>query len=506
VFVCIISRKRCAEKSNSQHIGFGLSLRKDESRPTPREGVANQHTSLRFQSRLLENIMSHTFQSLASSRSGSVFGSATALRTAWVPSAALAVLLITGCGNEKADVQAAAAAPPPPEVAVIKVAPQSITLTEVLPGRVEASRTAQVRARVPGIVQKRVFTEGSTVKAGDVLFRIDQAPFRATLSSTEAALARAEANLAQANLQVKRFKPLVKEAAISQQEFDNAVTAQKQAQADVAAARAAKQTASLNLGYATVTAPISGRIGRAQVTEGALVGQGEATPLATIQQIDPVYVNMTQSSAQLMSLRRALAEGKLEKGGEGAKITLMTEDGQRYPQTGTLLFSDVSVDPTTGSVTLRATVPNKDRSLLPGMYVRAQVNQAVQESAIVVPQQAVMRSAEGSSVLVVGGDNKVARRPVTVSRAKGNEWIISEGLKQGDTVIVEGLQKAKPDAVVKPVAWNGPTGTVAAVNVNSANGAVVASESNTAANPPPQPPSAGQAGASNASGTAGNAR
>lgn len=428
-------------------------------------------------------------------------------------SAAIALALVAGCGDKKADAQNAA--PPPPEVSIITVAPQRVALTDELPGRVEASRTAQVRARVPGIVQKRVFTEGSTVKAGEVLFHIDPAPFQATLSSAEAALSRSQANLAQANLQVKRFRPLIEENAISRQEFDNALTAQKQAEADVAAARASRQTASLNLGYATVKAPISGRIGRAQVTEGALVGQGEATPLATIQQIDPVYVNMTQSSTELLNLRRKLAEGKLERAGEDkAKVTLLTEDGQSYPQPGTLLFSDVAVDPTTGSVILRATVPNEDRSLLPGMYVRAQLNQAVQESAILVPQQAVARNADGSTVMVVDNENKVVVRPVSIEAAQGNDWIVSDGLKQGDKLIVEGLQKAKPGAVVKPLPWRGPTGTAAAPNgANGANGVRKQSGSDapaagapSAANSAAPPAKPNQSANSTSSGNATNAR
>lgn len=449
----------------------------------------------------------------------------------------LLAALVAGCGDKNATAQTPGSAPgaggtpPPAEVAIVTVAPQRVALINELPGRVEASRTAQVRARVPGIVQQRVFEEGSNVKSGQLLFRIDPAPFRAALSSAEATLARAEANLAQANLQVKRFKPLVEEAAISRQEFDTALTAQKQAQADVAAAKAAKQTASLNLGYATVNAPISGRIGRAQVTEGALVGQGEATPLATIQQLDPVYVNLTQSSTELMNLRRALAEGKLEKAGpDQAKITLLSQDGQPLGQTGTLLFSDVTVDPGTGSVTLRATVPNKERTLLPGMFVRAQVRQAVQEAAILIPQQALIRNTEGASVMVVGSDNKVVSRQVAVSSAQGNDWIIRQGLKPGDQVVVEGLQKAKPGATVKPVAWTGPTGTAAAPNGSAANGGVAAQSGNAAANNPsnadgtsqPAPgaqtnpaapagpaapaPAASQPRTSGASGTATNAR
>jgi membrane fusion protein (multidrug efflux system) len=370
----------------------------------------------------------------------------------WV--AASLALALAACGDKKPDPQAQAAATPPPEVAVVTVAPERIAITNELPGRVEALRTAQVRARVPGIVQKRLFTEGTDVKAGDVLFRIDPASLQATLSNALAARARVEANLAQANLKVQRYRPLVETNAISRQEYDDALVAQKQARADLEAARATQQTASLNLGYATVTAPISGRIGRAQVTEGALVGQGEATPLATIQQLDPIYVNLTQSSSELLRLRQAMATGKLKTmGRDQASVSLVTEDGTPYPQTGKLLFSDLAVDQSSGAVTLRAEFPNPSRFLLPGMYVRARLEQAVNESAITVPQQAVQRDNNGASVMLVGADGKVAPRPIQTGSAQGEKWIVTDGLKQGDVVIVEGLQKIKPGAPVKTVPW-----------------------------------------------------
>lgn len=346
--------------------------------------------------------------------------------------------------------------PPPPEVAVVTVTPKSLTLTTELPGRLEASRVAQVRARAAGIVLKRVFREGSEVKAGDVLFRIDPAPFQATHDSARAALAKAEANLAQATLKAQRFKPLVETNAISRQEYDDAVTAEKQAAADVAAAKAALQTASLNLGYATVTAPISGRIGRAQVTEGALVGVGEATPLAIVQQVDPIYVTLTQSSTEVLRLRRAMAGGQLANVGKGqAKITLVTEDGREYPRPGKLLFSDLTVDESSGAITLRAEFPNPDRLLLPGMYVRAQLGQAVKEQAITVPQQAVIRTQDGASVMLVDDNGKVAVRTIKADTAQGDTWIVSDGLKPGDRVIVEGLQKVKPGATVRVAPWKG---------------------------------------------------
>jgi membrane fusion protein (multidrug efflux system) len=346
---------------------------------------------------------------------------------------------------------------PPPEVAVVTITPKSLTITTELPGRLEASRIAQVRARAGGIVLKRVFREGSDVKAGDVLFRIDPAPFQAAFESAQASLARAEANLAQANLKVQRYKPLVETNAISKQEYDDALTAQKQAAADVATAKAARQTASLNLGYATVTAPISGRVGRAQVTEGALVGVGEATPLTTVQQVNPIYVNLTQSSTEVLRLKRAMASGQLTSvGKDQAKVTLLTEDGSVYPHAGKLMFSDLTVDESSGAITLRAEFPNPERFLLPGMYVRAQLGQAVNKQAITVPQQAVIRNPDGASVMVVNADGKVAAQPVKADAAQGDNWIVSEGLKAGDRVIVEGLQKVKPGAPVKAVQWKEP--------------------------------------------------
>ncbi|MCI1015311.1 MULTISPECIES: efflux RND transporter periplasmic adaptor subunit [unclassified Herbaspirillum] len=365
---------------------------------------------------------------------------------------------LVACGQKPA---AQGGQMPPAEVSVVTIAPQRVAITNELPGRVEAFRVAQVRARVAGIVQKRVFKEGSEVKEGQVLFKIDPAQYKASLESAQATLARAQANLTQTSLTAQRYKPLVEVNAVSKQEYDNAVAAQKQAEADVAAGKAAVQTASLNLGYATVTSPISGRIGRALVTEGALVGQGDATQLALVQQLDPVYVNVTQSSADLLKLQQAMAAGQLKSVGENkASVTLVLENGQPYEQPGKLLFSDISVDESTGSVSLRAEFPNPKRLLLPGTYVRTKIEQAVDEQALLVPQQAVMRDAGGSSVLVVNAENKVEPRPVKTGGARGNNWQVLDGLKEGDRVIVEGLQKVRPGASVKPVQWN-PAGAPA---------------------------------------------
>lgn len=360
---------------------------------------------------------------------------------------------VAGCGKQIANAQQPNGMPPP-EVSIVTAQAQQVVMATELPGRLEASRVAEVRARVPGIVLKRSFREGSDVKAGQALFTIDPAPYRAAYQSAEAAVAKAEANLGQARLKVQRYKPLVETNAISKQEFDEAVAAEKQAVADVAAAKAAQESARINLSYANVTAPISGRIGRAQVTEGALVGQGAATPLATIQQLDPIYVNVTQSATEALQLQRAMRDGQLQKAGkDGAKVTILMQDGEPYPHAGKLLFSDLTVDQSTGAIVLRALVPNPDNFLLPGMYVRARVEQAVRENTITVPQQAVQRTQNGALVMVVDQENKVAARPVKVAASMDNSWIVSEGVKPGERIMVEGFQKAPPGAVVNPVPW-----------------------------------------------------
>jgi membrane fusion protein (multidrug efflux system) len=375
-------------------------------------------------------------------------------------------LLLAGCGDKKAAGAPAGGPPggmPPPAVGVVTVQPQTIELQTELPGRVEPVRVAQVRARVNGVVLKRLFNEGSEVKAGQVLFQIDPAPYRAAFDSAQAQLAKAEANLAVTTAQAERYKPLAEARAVSQQEYANTVAAQKQAQADVAAGRAAVTTARLNLGYASVTAPIAGRIGRALVTEGALVSAAEATQLAVIQQTNMVYVNFTQSASELLKLRRALSSKQLQSAGNGvAAVRVVLDDGSELPRPGKLLFSDVSVDASSGQVTLRAEVPNPDGLLLPGQYVRVRLVQAELPSGIVVPQQAVTRSGQGDSVMVVGQDGKPAPRPVKLGQAQGTNWLVLEGLQAGEQVIVDGFQKMRPGAPVKPVPWqagaSAPTG------------------------------------------------
>ena len=369
-------------------------------------------------------------------------------------------LLLAACGGGTEPKSGAAngagsGAPPPPEVAVVTVALHSAPLVTELPARVEASRVAQVRARVNGIVLKRLFREGSDVKAGQLLFQIDAAPYRAQLQSAQAAQARAEANREQAGAQAERYKPLLEANAISKQDYVNAVASFKQADADVASARAAVTTAQINLGYASVTAPISGRIGRALVTEGALVGQGEATQLALVQQIDPMYVNFTQSTTEVLRLRKAIEAGRLQRSGATAatSVQVVLEDGSVYGAPGKLLFSDLTVDATTGQITLRAEVPNPSGLLLPGTYVRVRLQQAQASEAVLLPQQAVSRSPLGDSVMVVAADGKFGPRNVKIGGAQAGQWIVLDGLKAGEQVMVDGFQKLRGQTLVNPVPW-----------------------------------------------------
>ena len=389
-------------------------------------------------------------------------------------------LLLAGCGKDDAPAAGAPAGPPPPpQVGVVTATPGDVGLVTELPGRMEASRVAQVRARAAGILQKRLFKEGSDVKAGQPLFAIDAAPYAAAAASAKAGQQRAEANLAQATALAERYKPLVEANAVSKQEYANAVAAQKQAAADVAVGRANVQTAGITLGYATVTAPIAGRIGRSLVTEGALVGQGDATQLAVVQQIDPIYVNFTQSASDVMKLRAALASGQFKRasGPEAASVRIVLEDGTEYAQAGRLLFSDLTVDATTGQITLRAEVPNPGGQLLPGLYVRVRLEQAQVANAITLPQQAVTRTAQGDTVMVVSADGKVAPRQVKIGSAKGTQWVVLEGLKAGEQVMVDGFQKLQPGATVKPVPWQaaGPATAASAPAASVAPAAAAAS-------------------------------
>lgn len=391
-----------------------------------------------------------------------------AARLPQIPAWSLAlplVLALAACGQGGGNAQQGGGMPPP-EVGVVRVTPGEVGLLTELPGRLEPSRVAQVRARAAGIVQDRVFREGSDVRAGQLLFRIDPAPYAAAVSSAQAALAKAQANHAKASALEQRYRPLVQANAISKQEYADAAAAEKQAEADVAGARAALRTAEISLGHASVTAPISGRIGRSLVTEGALVGQGEATPLALIQQIDPLYVNFTQSATEVMNLRRALQEGRLKRAGaDGAQVRVVLEDGTPHAQPGRLLFADLTVDQNTGQVTLRAEVPNPRAMLLPGMYVRVQIEQARAANAILLPQQAVTRSPQGDSVMVVDDKGQVSPRTVKIGGSQNSQWVVLSGLQAGEQVMVDGFQKVRPGAPVKAVPWNpngvaaGPAGT-----------------------------------------------
>lgn len=365
-----------------------------------------------------------------------------------------AVVLLSACG--KKDDPAKAGAPagqqmPAPEVGVVTAAFQTVALQNELPARVEPIRTAQVRARVDGVVLKRSFTEGSIVKQGKSLFTIDPAPYQAQLAAARADVARAEANLVASRAIAERYKPLVEANAVSKQEFDNAVAAQKQGEAEVAAAKAQLRVAQINVGYTNVNAPITGRIGRALVTEGALVSATQSTELALIQQTDTMYLNITQSATELQRLR------KQGGGANDVPVTVLLEDGSVLPQRGKLLFSDVTVDQGTGQVTLRATVANPNNALLPGQYVRVRIAQASLPNGILIPQQAVTRGGQnGDTVTVIGADNKPVPRQIQIASQQDENWVVTGGLKEGEKVMVDGFQKLQmlpPGTPVKPVQW-----------------------------------------------------
>ena len=394
--------------------------------------------------------------------------------------AAVLAAMLAGCGQGAAPPAAGAGAPPAVEVGVVTVTQGTVGLMTELPGRTEASRVAQVRARVAGILQRQLFREGSEVKADQPLFEIDATPYRATLASAQASLARAEANLMQVQAQAERYKPLLDANAISQQDYVNAVAAHKQAQADVAIGKAAVQTAQINVGYAAVSSPIAGRIGRALVTEGALVGQGEATPLALVQQIDPMFVNITQPVADVLRLRAAIASGKLKNAGDKATaaVRIVLDDGSLYPLPAKLLFSDLTVDPSSSQITLRAEVPNPKGALLPGMYVRARLEQAAFNAAMLLPQQAVQRSSQGDSVKVVAADGSVSTRAVKVGSAKDEQWVVLEGLQAGEQVVADGFQKLQGKSPrAKPVPWSPPGAAALAPAAAPASAAASAARS-----------------------------
>ncbi|ASK01994.1 TPA: efflux RND transporter periplasmic adaptor subunit [Citrobacter freundii] len=357
--------------------------------------------------------------------------------------------LLAGC-NDQGETQAH---PAEPQVIVHVVEKAPLAVTTELPGRTTAFRIAEVRPQVSGIVLKRNFTEGSDIEAGQSLYQIDPATYQADYDSAKGELAKSEAAAAIAHLTVKRYVPLVGTKYISQQEYDQAIADARQADASVIAAKAAVEGARINLAYTKVTSPISGRIGKSNVTEGALVTNGQATELATVQQLDPIYVDVTQSSNDFMRLKQSVEQGSLHKDSTSSTVELVMENGQSYPLKGSLQFSDVTVDESTGSITLRAVFPNPEHTLLPGMFVRARIDEGVQPNAILVPQQGVTRTPRGdATVMVVNDKSQVESRAVVAAQAIGDKWLISEGLQPGDKVIVSGLQKARPGVQVKATA------------------------------------------------------
>ncbi len=364
----------------------------------------------------------------------------------------LVVGLITpGCGSQQAAPQ-----PAIPEVAIVTVNPERVVLTTELPGRTSAYLVAEIRPQVNGIVQERLFNEGSDVKAGSILYQIDPAPYQAAYNNAVAALARSEANLPPIRLKAERYRELVAVKAISQQDFDNAAAALKQAEADIEYSKTTVESARINLGYTRIIAPVTGRIGKSNVTIGALATAYQGSAFTTIQQLDPIYVDATQSSANLLQLKRNIAAGRIKgTGPDRARVKLLLEDGTPYPLEGTLKFSEVTVDPSTGSFILRMVFPNPKHILLPGMYVRAIVQEGEVDRAILAPQQGVSRDPKGNPfALIVDGSGKVEQRMITVDRAIRDKWLVSSGLNPGDQVIVEGIQKVRPGASVKVVSFD----------------------------------------------------
>lgn len=361
------------------------------------------------------------------------------------------VLLLSACSEEQPQAQSR----PPMNVAAIDVTTEPVRIFTTLPGRINAIKDAEVRARVTGIVQQINFEQGGEVKAGQVLFKIDPATYQASVDAAAAALSQAKATQASSSALAQRYQALIKENAISQQEYDNAVAAAQQAAAAVESAQANLETAKINLSYTDVTSPIDGIVGKALVTEGALVSATSATQLATVQNLDEVYVDFTQSTAEMTQLRKALQSGELESvGKDAAAVRLILEDGSTYEETGKLLFSGVTVDPNTGKVNLRAIFPNKAHILLPGMFVQVQLERGFNKAAVMVPTQAIQRLADGSNMVYVVADGKVAMRPVKLGEVVGSKTQISSGLKVGDKLIVEGFTKIGPGAPVKVLPWS----------------------------------------------------
>lgn len=373
-------------------------------------------------------------------------------------------LLLSACGGKQPPAQSM------PEVAVITVKLETVALTTELPGRTAAFRIAEIRPQVSGLIQKRLFTEGADVKAGEVLYQIDPAPFQAAYDNAKAALARSQANLPATKARAERYKELVTDKAVSQQNFDDADAALRQLEADIQSWEAAVKTARINLEYTRITAPISGRIGKSSMTEGAIVTAYQPLALTTIQQLDPIYVDVQQSTSELLHLKRRVEQGWLDQnGGSQKQVTLSMEDGAPYPLEGALQFRDVSVNPGTGSVVLRIVFPNPEGALLPGMFVRAKVMEGINDKAILIPQPAVTRNVRGEPyALIVDAENKIQIRPLTLDRAIDDKWLVSAGLEPGDRVVIEGSQRVRPGATV----------TVAASAAEPATGAQPAPQAN----------------------------
>lgn len=381
----------------------------------------------------------------------------------WAVTLIALTILLGGCDSGRGQ---QATGPPIPEVATVTIQPQQVELTTELPGRTSPYLVAEIRPQVNGIIKKRLFREGSDVKAEHLLYQIDSAPFQVALDSARASLGKAQANLPSIRLKTERYKELLVDKAVSRQDYDDAAAAMEQARAEIAYWQAAVEAARINLGYTRVTAPISGRIGKSSVTDGALVTAYQPLSLATIQQLDPIYVDVTQSSAELLRLKRHLETGRVSAhGANGRKVPILLEDGTPYPQEGILQFRDVTVDQATGSFTLRIVVPNPKNLLLPGMFVRAVVQEGIAEQAILVPQQGVSRTPKGEPVaLVVDESAKVQQRQLTLNRAISDQWLVASGLSAGDRLIVEGMLNVRPGATVKAVAWEGPKAGAAAAN------------------------------------------
>ncbi|RLB87530.1 MAG: efflux transporter periplasmic adaptor subunit [Deltaproteobacteria bacterium] len=374
------------------------------------------------------------------------------LKPAIVLMVLLCSLLLAACGRST-QFQAPS---PVPEVATVTVQPQKIMLTTELPGRTAPFRIAEIRPQVSGLLQKRFFREGSHVKAGQVLYQIDPAPFQAALDNALAGLGKAEANLPAVRLRAERYREVLADKAVSQQDYDDAAAALKQAQSEIQYWKAQVETARINLGYCRINAPITGRIGRSNVTEGAIVTAYQPVELATIQQLNPIYVDVPQSTTELLRLKRRLEDGRLKNHGTSQnRVKLILEDGTAYPQEGILQFRDVTVDPTTGSVILRVVFPNPEDVLLPGMFVQTVIKEGVNEQAILVPQQGVSRDRKGNPVaLIVDASDNVRQRMLTLDRAIGDKWLVSAGLAPGDRLIVEGMQRVRPGGAVKVVPFN----------------------------------------------------